>query len=80
MWYEHDEIEIKKNSQSRKLSQDDTPSFSGKMIVSPVIMQIYLKQIAFFGLSGQCILSKCPKTHIKNSVALGEYVHPGTLA
>ena len=31
------------------------------------IMQIYLKQIAIF-FFGQCIWSKCPKTHIKNLV------------
>ena len=35
---------------------------------SPGIMQIYLKQIALFGLIAQCIWSKCPKTHIKNLV------------
>ena len=29
-------------------------------------MQIYLKQIAFFGLIEQCIWSRCPETHIKN--------------
>ncbi len=32
------------------------------------IMQIYLEQIALFGFLGQCIWSKCPKTHIKNLV------------
>ncbi len=32
------------------------------------IMQIYLEQIALFVFFGQCIWSKCPKTHIKNLV------------
>ena len=31
-------------------------------------MQIYLEQIALFGVFGQCIWSKYPKTHIKNLV------------
>ncbi len=36
--------------------------------LSPGSMQIYLKQIALFGLIGQCICSKCPKIHIQNLV------------
>ncbi len=38
------------------------------LVFSLGIMQIYLEQIALFGFFGQCIWSKCPKTHIKNLV------------